>query len=79
MCVYVFSMYTGMVVNVVHVYTTTMVRRTMVVYEFDACDKYGRFPGDLLSSLGQLGLRLGISKVIFLNIHIFLLCKCTIY
>ena len=45
MSVYVFSMYTGMVVNVVHGYTTTMVRRTMVGYEFDACDKYGRFPG----------------------------------
>ena len=45
MCVYVFSMYTGMVVNVVHGYTTTMARRTMVVYEFDACDKYGRFTG----------------------------------
>ena len=30
-------------------------------------------------SLGQLGLRLGISKVIFLNMHIFLSCKFTIY
>ena len=45
MCVYVFSMYTGVVVNVVHGYTTNMVRCTMVVYEFDACDKYGRFLG----------------------------------
>ena len=45
MCVYVFSMYTGMVVNVVHGYTTTMVRCTGVVYKFYACDKYGRFLG----------------------------------
>ena len=45
MFVYVFSMYTGMVVNVVHGYTTTMVLRTIVVYEFDACDKSGIFPG----------------------------------
>ena len=45
MCVCAFSMFTGTIVNVVHGYTTTMVRRTMVVYEYDACDKYGRFPG----------------------------------
>ena len=45
MCVYVFIMYTSMVVNVVHGYTTTMVRYTMVVYEFDACGKYEIFPG----------------------------------
>ena len=32
-----FIMYTGIVVNVVHGYTT-VVRRTMVVYEYDACD-----------------------------------------
>ena len=38
-------MYNGMVVNVVHGYTTNMVHRTMVVYEFDARDKYGRFLG----------------------------------
>ena len=45
MCVYVFIIYTGMVVNVVNGYTTTMVRHTMVVYDFDACEKYGRFTG----------------------------------
>ena len=45
MCVYVFIMYTSMVVNVVHGYTTTVVRLTMAVYEFDACGKYGRFLG----------------------------------
>ena len=45
MCVYVFIIYTGMVVNVVHGYTTTMVLHTMEVYKFDACDKYGIFPG----------------------------------
>ena len=40
-------------INVVHGYTTTMVRRNMVVYEFDACDKYGRFPGTSHLLLGN--------------------------
>ena len=42
MCVCALSMYTGMIVDVVHVYTT-MVRLTMVVYEYDECHKYGIF------------------------------------
>ena len=43
-CVCAFSMYTCMIVNVVYGYTT-MVRLTIEVYEYDACDKYGRFMG----------------------------------
>ena len=44
MCVCAFSIYNGMIVNVVHGYTNRL-RHTMVVYEYDACEKYGGFLG----------------------------------